>query len=465
MNQITQDVVVDTLRNLNSHVIQFQTHLQLCSQQQERVHVAQGCDKSKFKIDRYQRIQEAAEDLYHAFGRACHQHPKHRARLQLQALSENPLQVQFSLLLEEAGDIVSDVSAPDLPFLRLTIESQISENIHARPQQLETDARDRQQSSLKRTLHLTDDEGRTEKPSTQKRVTFALSAKPVELALPARTQRSNALPNFCVSGRFCFHIKNILSHGGCDGVPLGYLHNQGCSKHLIYLRSQTQRRSSLSSHKSSQSSGTLLPLRKLLRTVEQRHHMSKTEMSSFAKQLAMAALQYHTTPWLESWDSDHVLIDNRSFLHRDSNDASNNRSTTQLSDSYLEVSIDNPDAPQRTPVTDRSRTLIRNWIIFSLGVMLLELAYQRPLRDLQEPGDVDQHNEHNTDYYTADRLHRRMAADTGMGSVYAEVVRKCIQCDFGHGSDLTATKLQEGYFEDVIQKLEGIEVGMKNLGL
>lgn len=97
--------------------------------------------------------------------------------------------------------------------------------------------------------------------------------------------------------------------------------------------------------------------------------------------------------------------------------------------------------------------------------MLMGLAYQRPLRNLQEPGDIDYHNEYNTDYYTADRLHKSMAADTGMGSVYAEVVRKCIQCDFGHGSDLTASKMQEGYYEDVIQKLEDIETGMKSLGL
>lgn len=86
--------------------------------------------------------------------------------------------------------------------------------------------------------------------------------------------------------------------------------------------------------------------------------MSKAELSLFAKQLAIAVLQYHVTPWLESWDSDHVPIDDHDFLVRKLKHASDDPSTSRTSDSYLEVSIDNPNETTRTPVTDRSRTLI-----------------------------------------------------------------------------------------------------------
>ena len=95
--------------------------------------------------------------------------------------------------------------------------------------------------------------------------------------------------------------------------------------------------------------------------------------------------------------------------------------------------------------------------------MLLELAYQAPLMTLQEPVDVDIHESQNTDYYTADRLTHDSA--TILGPRYAEVVRKCIQCDFGHGHDLGKTKLQEGFHQDVICELEELEDRFRKFGL
>ncbi|OAL17574.1 hypothetical protein AYO22_11492 [Fonsecaea multimorphosa] len=74
---------------------------------------------------------------------------------------------------------------------------------------------------------------------------------------------------------------------------------------------------------------------------------------------------------------------------------------------------------------------------------------------LRKPADVDAHEAQNTDYYTADRA--RHDAASILGPRYAEVVRKCIQCDFGPVDDLEKAKLQEASHQDVIYELEELE--------
>lgn len=86
---------------------------------------------------------------------------------------------------------------------------------------------------------------------------------------------------------------------------------------------------------------------------------------------------------------------------------------------------------------------------------MLELAYQKSLVELRKFQDIDQHEDHNTDYFTADRI--RHQASAHLGPRYAEVARKCIHCDFDHGNDLNETKLQEEFYQDVICELEALE--------
>jgi len=75
-----------------------------------------------------------------------------------------------------------------------------------------------------------------------------------------------------------------------------------------------------------------------------------------------------------------------------------------------------------------SRTLVRNPFLFGLGVMLLEIAYEAPIQSLRKPADVGA-NGQNTEYYTAGRV--RLSASKLLRPRYAELARKCVQCDFG----------------------------------
>jgi hypothetical protein len=177
---------------------------------------------------------------------------------------------------------------------------------------------------------------------------------------------------------------------------------------------------------------------------------------SLAKQLSMALLQYHATPWLEtSWNSEHILVNMKNL------DSAAYQSPVSAHESYLEVGIHNPNEAPTKQLPMSARTWIHNYDLFNLGVMLLELAFQKSLREMRIDADIDSTSEFHTDYFTAHRLQSSLSRK--LGTRYAEIVRQCIYCDFGHGSDLSSTKLQEGYYEDVIQGLEDIEKRLSDI--
>jgi hypothetical protein len=203
-----------------------------------------------------------------------------------------------------------------------------------------------------------------------------------------------------------------------------------------------------------------MSLTELLSALQNQKIASEATFSFFervrlAKQLAIAVLQFHATPWLKnSWCSNDV------YLY--GTDPAKFQTVSDINEPYLNVSVKGPHCPVSRCSTMPSRTLVRNPLLFSLGVMLLELAHGAPLRSLQKNSDIDA-NDQNTEYYTADRV--RLSTSRLLGGRYAEVARKCIQCDFGRGSDLENISLQEAYYRDVVCELEGVEKKLKELDL
>lgn len=76
-----------------------------------------------------------------------------------------------------------------------------------------------------------------------------------------------------------------------------------------------------------------------------------------------------------------------------------------------------------------------------------------------QSGQEDRH----TEFFTAKRLNR--TASTPMGPRYSEIVRKCLQCDFGRGEDLNKPELQEGFYREVVCELGELENKFKELQL
>jgi hypothetical protein len=200
----------------------------------------------------------------------------------------------------------------------------------------------------------------------------------------------------------------------------------------------------------------LMSLQELLTKLQQDRErigtLTPLERIRFARKLATVVLHLHETPWLKSsWRSGDVFLPDVSTPHV--------RSLTDLNEPFLSVTVKQPPESLPPASTTRNRTLIRNPILFGLGVIFLELAYEAPLRSLKKSVDVDLQEERNTDYYIADRVH--LAASRLLGGRYAEVARKCVHCDFGRGSDLNDVRLQEVFYREVVEELEELEVKLR----
>jgi hypothetical protein len=172
--------------------------------------------------------------------------------------------------------------------------------------------------------------------------------------------------------------------------------------------------------------------------------------------LATAVLQFHATPWLKgTWCSSDVYLYGI--------DPTSPSAVSDTSKLYLNVSVKGPHGPVSGATTIPSRTLVRNPFLFGLGVMLLEIAHQAPLKALQKVADVDANQHHNTEFYTANQV--LLSASRLLGARYAEVARKCVQCDFSHGSDLNNVALQEGFYQQAVCELEKLERKMREFDL
>lgn len=177
--------------------------------------------------------------------------------------------------------------------------------------------------------------------------------------------------------------------------------------------------------------------------------MGLYERFCLARSLATAVLYYHATPWLKSpWRSEDVqfFADHDSLLKQ-----------VQHVLPYVSTSIHAPDfSTQTQPQSSDYCYVICNPVLFGLGVMLLELAYQAPLRMLQAPVDLQRGETQGfADYFTAHRL-----VNNGHSKVsrsFQVIVKKCLHCDFGHDSDFASTALQEAFYHDVIKGLESSE--------
>ena len=103
-----------------------------------------------------------------------------------------------------------------------------------------------------------------------------------------------------------------------------------------------------------------------------------------------------------------------------------------------------------------------NVLLFSFGVILLEIAYGAPFEMLQQPEDiVASSDDRFTDFITARRL--ADGVGTSLGAAFASIVRKCLRCDFGCGEDLDDPVLQARLYEDVVCKLGALEDGFRRL--
>jgi hypothetical protein len=205
------------------------------------------------------------------------------------------------------------------------------------------------------------------------------------------------------------------------------------------------------------------PLAQFVSQISSRGQANETpqfQRLHLAKSLAIAVLQFHTTPWLaESWHSNNILVSGARKA------GSGQRSS--FCSPYLNVRVaqrkDTADSPDAILSPQSMMSIAPNLLLFRLGVIFLELAYGatfQSLRDSQGSESLP------ADSRVADFLFARQLADgvgESLGADFASIVRKCLRCDFGCGEDLNNPALQARLYEDVVCKLEDYEVGFKKL--
>jgi hypothetical protein len=180
------------------------------------------------------------------------------------------------------------------------------------------------------------------------------------------------------------------------------------------------------------------------------HHPVETSISmvdqlKLARTIVSAVLHFSSTPWLaEYWGMKDLCF----FL--DCNDLATSLRTLNLGVRFLgsdaaqlEGAMDGVDSTnvsqESPPAMDEAMLLygIRNMTLHSLGAVLLQIGTWNRV----EADDVLQV--------------RRLAQQVPrLGPKYRDLMQKCLNCDFGCGSNLTRPQLQQAVYEDVFEELD-----------
>jgi hypothetical protein len=386
-------------------------------------------------IAKFRLVQTASALLYGALGTACTKHTEHAAHLCLQpSLTEGCDQnIRFSVSFSQPGDPIW-----------FAVESIILQSLPGDPPQGCNTL-----SGLAQTLKRREPSPSLEYCSAKKRkaVRFRSPSPPRILSISTLQ-----IPPRCLKPNFCTQIKNCFPRNGVETSScLGLLDESDICKHLVYLPSTPFIRSG-------KRSTSLDQLFTLLSQSQGPEELPIFERLRFAKLLSTAVLQFHATPWLKgSWRSQDVL-----FFYSDT--LTDSEEPPELTSPYMNVSVRGPNGALSRAPTFPSRAFAPNPLLFGLGVMLLELAFEAPLRSMQHDSDFQGGQEdRHTEFFTAKRLNR--TASTPMGPRYSEIVRKCLQCDFGRGDDLSKPELQEGFYREVVCELGRLEDKFKELQL
>ncbi|CEI63691.1 hypothetical protein FVEN_g6812 [Fusarium venenatum] len=294
---------------------------------------------------------------------------------------------------------------------------------------------------------------------TTKVVRFqALSLKPNEVDDLNESQQDDThqedtqLTNLEVIDDICQHFQT--THSACEPTYVGYIQHSGLYRFYVPSSPRFPTSSQMS----------LAEMISWVAEDEISRNLPRSAMVQIASSLACAVLQYHSTPWLpEMWQSSHV----RFFGIKDWLQDSTNLSLTSP---YFKVEFSKADITGKGKAVDISlpyvavRQVVRNEVLFSFGIVLLELGYSKPWH-LLRPGILKNLPfKKQVDYHAAEKLAQSPLLRNRMGPRYATIVRKCLGCDFGLGeNDLENEELQGIFLIDVVNALQEAAGGLREL--
>lgn len=163
---------------------------------------------------------------------------------------------------------------------------------------------------------------------------------------------------------------------------------------------------------------------------------------SLALTLASMVLHLHDTPWLEdTWSMNDIHIVDPKTLLTDQPYVSRNFSASS-----------SPDPSIQQPV--KKLKIIRNGVVFALGVALLEISYGKALSSFEKPDDIDEGG--RQDLTALNIAYRLVEGLPGQElPYYANATRRCIYCDFDSPvCNLDNVDFRERFYQGVIVPLQ-----------
>jgi hypothetical protein len=247
----------------------------------------------------------------------------------------------------------------------------------------------------------------------------------------------------------CDHLSQACASAStCPDPCLGYLEHCSSvsSSRLIFY--DASRNNIVEKHRSKgqREARKVMELLQSLRTVHQ---------LTLAHQLAVAVLQYHSTAWIAP---DWRLEDISYFC--DPTKPTTEAIEDQLQSLHLSTQFPLAGASAATTIIQDQEDLkfvygIRNLPLAKLGIALLEIGCQTKISSLASspmPHDVI--------------CARRVLLDPPpaikyLGERYIKIARKCIECDFSCGDDLSDENVQSAVYTEVVCGLESMLQDLK----
>ena len=407
------------------------------------------------EVERCELIGKASQQVHSALGNACTKHTLHQAHCCVEVTQtlhdeENGAQFRFDMAFTHLS-LAGSADKSDL--LWFVVKSTIGDALV----QGEYNAITMLNGSLERTLKRQIEQHPTAfAKKAKKRVAFQLSTQatiptPITPSIPPSEPTKSRTLNIEEFMRkdFCDILRRCYRDSHQETACVCVLQDTPTSRNVVYpspsaLRAQRRQAVSLGQMIASSSQGPVarVPL---------------YERIGLAKKLAIAVLQYHDTPWLgTSWRSEDVYF----FDLPEEDPTPKVLSLTP----HLNVKVESPDRQPSRAQDYPNRSFVRNPLLFSLGIVLLEIAYFSGLQNMQQPSDLEKNQENQyTEFFVARRLAKQ--ADPHMGHRYHSIVERLIECDFGCGSDLNDKKLQIAFYSDVIYPLDKLEQDLRRLQL
>ena len=254
------------------------------------------------------------------------------------------------------------------------------------------------------------------------------------------SQSSGTQVNLSTRDKLCQYFHTQMINATTRDSCMVFFEKTQTFKHFLY----PGKRSQVSTRRST-------CLRKLFSDTRQKGEpYNWCEKLRLARTLALGAVRFHSTPWLdEAWTSEDVY-----FIHHGTEE---NASETSLRSPWLTVRL-SPDSTRKRitkqdPPGQTALSIAPNGTLYSLGVILLELGYDAPLCDLRQSGDLIEGQANQfTDFFTARRLAHSVSKK--YNPAYGRLVRKCLDCDFGVGSDLSSAELQGAVILHLVYALD-----------